>query len=132
MGYYRNLEAIDSGNSSSKNGKANKKLLAFVVCFVIAVLMWTIIALDKNYKSKISFYIITENTKPVKITADIYGEGFDILKEKIFRGRFEVAAGNKKNRTINTEELLRDSLELNEGLKYSHFKPVTIELKSTP
>ncbi|MEO8148042.1 MAG: hypothetical protein ABI723_10415 [Bacteroidia bacterium] len=132
MGYYRNLETANANDASNKQGKARKKLLAFILCFVVAVLLWIIIALDKNYKSHISFYIKTENTQRTKIIADVYGQGFDILKEKLFRGRLEVTADMNKNKIIDTEELLRDSLELNEGLKYSHFKPATIELNKTP
>lgn len=124
MGYYRKF--ISSSQSNTKSTKTNRKLLAFIACFLIAVALWVVIALNKNYKSTITFYIKVPGQKLAsKVTATIYGEGFDLMKEKLLRGRLGVTANN--SRRIETEELIRENLELNDGLKYSNFKPAILE-----
>jgi hypothetical protein len=131
VGYYRNLESADTGNTPGKQSKGRKKILAFIICFFIAALLWVIIAMDKNYKSKISFYIYTESNNRVKVTADVYGEGFDIMKEKFFSSKSVLKIGSVRKNSLDSEQLLRDSLDLSEGLKYSNFKPAAIELNNT-
>lgn len=125
MGYYKKLET-NADSSAHKTGKANRKLLAFIVCFLISVLLWTIIALNKNYKSKAVFTINTATDRKIKVSATVSGEGFDLMKEKLFGSRLEVTISNAKT-SIATEKYLRDNMELNDDLKYSNFTPETIK-----
>lgn len=125
MSYYKKLD-VTAENSAYKTGKANRKLLAFVICFLISALLWTIIALNKHYKSTITFTIRTSADKKIKVTASVYGEGFDLLKEKLFEHRPDIVLENYKS-NIETEKYLRDKVELNEDLKYSDFNPETIQ-----
>ncbi len=83
--------------------------------------------MDKKYSARINFTILSDQKTKIKVTARIYGEGFDILKEKFSSNTINMQGFNSKNR-IDTEQLIRDSLDLNSNLNYTQFKPSTIEL----
>lgn len=129
MGYYRNFDTPEFNNPNNRKGKIRRKIVAFVACFFISCMLWLIIAMDKKYSARINFTILSDQKTKIKVTARIYGEGFDILKEKFSSNTINMQGFNSKSK-IDTEQLIRDSLELNSNLNYTQFKPPTIELNN--
>ena len=129
MGYYKNLvlAGIKQKKVTAKSGKANKKILAFTVCLFVSVLLWVIVSLNKNYNSFITFNIVTAGEKNKQVTARIYGNGFDIIKEKLFMK--SIVLGKIKMGVISSEDLIEEHYELDEHLKYSDFEPTLITIK---
>ncbi len=68
--------------------KFNKQLSVFFVCFLIAIIFWFLISLNKNYNSVISFPIVyvdipkdkvVVNELPGSVSLELNARGFDLL-----------------------------------------------------
>lgn len=129
MGYYKNLILAESKQKelAAKSGKANKKILAFITCLCFSMLLWIIVSLNKNYTSSITFDVKIEGMKSTKIVAHIYGNGFDIIKEKLFTK--SIYLKKTKIQSINSENFIQEHHEFDEHLKYSDFEPASITIK---
>lgn len=124
MGYYKKFSEIDSPiDSIAKSGKSNKKLLTFAVCFVISFCLWIIISLNKSYNATLTFTIKSGKTNQV-VMARIYGNGYDILKEKMFMKPLVI--NNYKRKSVKAEKFITEEFQLDDNLKYSDFEPSVI------
>jgi hypothetical protein len=129
MGYYKNLVLAENKRNKqvAKSVKANKKILAFIICLVVSAILWIIVSLNKNYTSSITFNIKIEGIKNISVKALIYGNGFDILKEKLFVK--PILIKRTKIQSIKSEVFIQKYHEFDEHLKYSDFEPASITIK---
>lgn len=129
MGYYKNLILAENRQKelAAKSGKSNKKILAFITCLFFSTLLWIFVSLNKDYTCSITFDIKMEGMKTTKIVARIYGNGFDIIKEKLFTK--SIYLKKTKIQSINSEDFIQEHHEFDENLQYSDFKPETITIK---
>ncbi len=125
MGYYKKFSEIDSTlDSIAKSGRSNKKLLTFAICLAISSCLWLIISLNKSYTSTITFTIKSSTNTKQEVVARIYGNGYDILKEKMLTKPLVIS--NYKKKSVKADKFILEEFQLDDNLKYSDFEPAII------
>lgn len=104
---------MQENKSFKQKLKSNSKSLSFMLCFLIATAIWTINALNKEHKSKITivanvnvpFSKSSESGKQeIKTSVYLKGRGFDLAKFLFFL--------KKKDRVVNCTSNNSDKIDL--------------------
>ncbi len=81
-----------SGYVNVVNLRNNRRIIVFLICFMIATVMWFLNALSKDYEATITYPVKYSNppknrfladTPPAKMDIDINGRGFTLLRYKL-------------------------------------------------
>ncbi len=77
---------------SNFNLKANNQLFTFLICLLIATVLWLVKSLEKDYTSTVSIPVhyteipknkILLNSPPTKLNIKIKAQGFSLLRHKV-------------------------------------------------
>jgi YbbR domain-containing protein len=129
------------GNSELK---LNRKLGIYIVCLLLACLLWLLITLSEKYDTDVVFPVtysgipkskVVANRLPSTITVTVYAGGFNLLWYKIKGANeaitLEIPASklreyNGKHYTLTNSRLEKISAQLGDKIKVLHISPDTI------